>query len=72
MAVPRTRPVPSARAAPPAASLDSRVVVALLLLLAATRACYAWLLPFATEDAYIAFRFADHLAAGEGLVFNPG
>ena len=24
------------------------------------------------EDAHIAFRYADNLLAGEGLVFNPG
>ena len=33
----------------------------------------AWLqLPLASEDAYITFRYARHLASGQGLVYNPG
>jgi hypothetical protein len=31
---------------------------------------YLW--PHITDDAYISFRYAYHLASGEGLVFNPG
>jgi len=43
-----------------------------LLLLLATR-LVAWrILPFASEDAYITFRFARNLAGGHGLVYNPG
>ncbi len=30
------------------------------------------LIPYASEDAYITFRYARNLAAGSGLVFNPG
>jgi hypothetical protein len=29
-------------------------------------------LRWTTDDAYISFRYADHLVRGEGLVFNPG
>lgn len=43
-----------------------------LLLLVLTRSL-AWLaLPVASEDAYITFRYARHLANGFGLVYNPG
>lgn len=31
---------------------------------------YLW--PHVTDDAYISFRYAHHLASGDGLVFNPG
>ena len=42
------------------------------LLMLATRAAMAWAQPFASEDAYIAFRYARSLAEGAGLVYNPG
>lgn len=43
-----------------------------LLLLLASR-LFAWmLLPLASEDAYITFRYARNLALGHGLVYNPG
>ncbi len=43
----------------------------LVLLLAARIA--GWIgIPFASEDAYITFRFARNFAVGNGLVFNPG
>jgi hypothetical protein len=32
----------------------------------------AWCHRFVQDDAFIAFRYADHLARGHGLVFNPG
>ncbi|MDP6369566.1 MAG: hypothetical protein QF615_08155, partial [Planctomycetota bacterium] len=32
----------------------------------------AWHLDFICDDAFISFRYAKHLAAGEGLVFNLG
>ena len=42
-----------------------------LLLLAAR--VLGWIaIPFASEDAYITFRYARNLAAGNGLVYNPG
>ena len=33
---------------------------------------FAALNPFACEDAYITYRFAENLATGQGPVFNPG
>lgn len=43
-----------------------------LLLLVLARV-FAWIaLPVASEDAYITFRYARHLANGHGLVYNPG
>ncbi len=32
----------------------------------------AWLRRFVLDDAFISFRYADHLARGLGLVWNPG
>ena len=32
----------------------------------------AWHFDFLCDDAFISFRFARHLAEGEGLVFNLG
>ncbi len=43
-----------------------------LLLLAVGRFVFWLYLPFASEDAYITFRYARNLVAGNGLVFNPG
>ena len=42
------------------------------ILLLVTRAYFWRLLPFATEDAYITFRYARNLVVGFGLTFNPG
>lgn len=33
---------------------------------------FAWSLLWASDDAYISFRYADNLAHGRGLVWNPG
>ena len=35
-------------------------------------AVLAWRLQWVCDDAYIAGRYAQHLAAGDGLVFNVG
>jgi hypothetical protein len=35
-------------------------------------AVYAWSLIWASDDAYISFRYAENLALGRGLVWNPG
>lgn len=35
-------------------------------------AALAWARRFVTDDAFISFRYARHLAEGHGLVFNPG
>jgi hypothetical protein len=70
---PRPPRAPHAIPASPAAWLDLRapylgpIVVALL-----ARAWQSSLIPFAAEDAYITFRFAEHWAHGLGPVFNEG
>ena len=43
-----------------------------LLILLAARLLFWTTLPYATEDAYITFRYAKNLAIGNGLVYNPG
>ena len=43
-----------------------------LALLLITRTVLAALLPLASEDAYITYRYARNLALGYGPVFNPG
>ncbi|HLQ39092.1 MAG TPA: hypothetical protein VK348_14885, partial [Planctomycetota bacterium] len=37
---------------------------------AVTAAGWAWSLRWTCDDAYISFRYADHLVGGHGLVFN--
>ena len=62
------------RILPPAAEvLDPRAPYLIpLLLLLATRIA-AWIaIGGGAEDAYITYRYAHHLAAGNGLVYNPG
>ena len=59
---------------PPAAEVwDPRgpYLVPLALLLV-TRVATWLMLPQASEDAYITFRYARSLASGSGLVYNPG
>ena len=71
----RTTSVPSVPPRPlvAAAWLDPRAPFLLpLLALLATRAWLASRIPFASEDAYITFRYAWNLAHGAGAVFNPG
>jgi hypothetical protein len=76
-------PVTRARPAEPApadallpargAWLDPRAPYLLpLVILLLSRAFAAWSLPTASEDAFITFRYARHLAGGHGLVYNPG
>ncbi len=43
-----------------------------IVLLLATRLPLWWLIPTASEDAYITFRFARNWAEGNGLTYNPG
>jgi len=43
-----------------------------LILFVTTRLAFWALLPFASEDAYITFRYARHIATGLGPVYNPG
>jgi hypothetical protein len=42
------------------------------LLLVAARAWFWRQFPYASEDAYITFRYARHLVEGYGLTYNPG
>lgn len=71
---------PGARRPPPPASPpggaalgDPRGPFLLPLLLLGLSRTIAWfLLPLASEDAYITFRYAQNLAAGHGLVYNLG
>ncbi|HUU99054.1 MAG TPA: hypothetical protein VM487_25250 [Phycisphaerae bacterium] len=47
--------------------------VLLMITPAVVALCAAlWHGPFLIDDAYITFRYAENLAAGHGLVFNPG
>ena len=48
------------------------VLVTLLAMSAAGLAAHAAQYSFLTDDAFISFRYAENLAAGHGLVFNPG
>jgi hypothetical protein len=48
------------------------VLLAAALLLLVTRAALWLLQPLASEDAYIAFRYARNLVEGNGLAYNPG
>jgi hypothetical protein len=43
-----------------------------LVVLAILLAWHAWTYRFLTDDAFISFRYAHNLVAGQGLVFNPG
>ncbi len=53
--------------------LGSRIVFAVCATAATAGACsYAWSFRWLSDDAYISFRYARNLAAGHGLVFNPG
>src|SRR6266516_600100 len=69
---------PTARSsAPPSARtpawLDPRGPFLLpLVALLATRVWLGSRMPFASEDAYITFRYAWNFARGAGAVFNPG
>jgi len=44
----------------------------MLPVLILTRGVLWWFQPYASEDAYITFRYAGELASGHGLVYNPG
>src|SRR5437867_3531793 len=68
----RARPKPAVF--PPAAEVwgpGGPYLVPLALLLV-TRVATWLMLPQASEDAYITFRYARSLASGSGLVYNPG
>jgi hypothetical protein len=72
---PAPGPVPRREGSWPPARLllDPRAPFLLpLLLLLVTRLALWWHIPFASEDAYITFRYARNLGAGLGLIYNPG
>lgn len=52
--------------------MNGRAVKASLLGLCAILLSLAWANRFVQDDAYIVFRYADHLARGQGLVWNAG
>lgn len=45
-------------------------VILLSLLILSIMLYFSW--PFTVDDAFIAFRYSSHLAAGYGLTWNPG
>lgn len=47
-----------------------RAVILIILAVLAIR--WGWSLLWASDDAYISFRYAENLVRGHGLVFNPG
>ncbi|WP_437641389.1 hypothetical protein [Sorangium sp. So ce854] len=68
-------PSPSDRAAPaPRAGIALVAVIAAAIALHAREAWRyrALFLGNAVDDAYISFRYLEHLATGHGLVYNPG
>lgn len=44
----------------------------IVLALCAIAIAWGWSLLWASDDAYISFRYAENLVRGHGLVFNPG
>lgn len=46
--------------------------VALVALFATAAVAITWMAVYQVDDAYIVYRYARHLAEGEGYVFNPG
>jgi arabinofuranosyltransferase len=54
------------------AAFAERRFAAVLAAAIAALVALAWCHRFVQDDAFIAFRYADHLARGHGLVFNPG
>ena len=66
-------PAPRGPLLPPRASLlDPRAPYLVpLIMLIISRALFAIILPLASEDAYITYRYAWNLANGNGLVYNP-
>lgn len=52
--------------------MRSRVALAATIVSILAGVAHVRALAFLCDDAFIAFRYADHLASGMGLVFNPG
>lgn len=73
-AAPATAPVSPpcpAETAPGGVPIEPRAYVALAAVVVATLGI-AWLQRNIVDDAFIMLRYADHLAHGSGLVWNPG
>jgi hypothetical protein len=55
------------------AAFTRRATIVLLLAAAATTALFALhLTPYAIDDAWITYRYAENLGSGQGFVYNPG
>lgn len=65
----RDDPVAAARSAPPPAPWPAWVWIGLVATLGLLL-WHAWSYRFLTDDSFISFRYARHLAEGAGLVFN--
>jgi arabinofuranosyltransferase len=65
---------PSQQGKPAAAALIPAAATPFVaaLTLAAAAAWMAWLAVYQVDDAFIVYRYATHLAHGDGFVFNPG
>jgi hypothetical protein len=61
---PKIRPLPS--------RVRETLRWSLLVITAVAAVAWAWSLLWASDDAYISFRYAENLAKEHGLVFNPG
>lgn len=61
--------IPTATATQRIALINWAILAGCLLLFALLGAWYA---PFVPDDSYISYRYASHLASGQGLTFNPG
>jgi 4-amino-4-deoxy-L-arabinose transferase-like glycosyltransferase len=50
-----------------------RSIVVLILAVVVTSALFAlYWTPYAIDDAWITYRYAEHLGSGQGFVYNPG
>ena len=56
----------------PSSTPPQRAGLALLVALLAAYLLESWRIPAQFDDAYISYRYAANLIAGNGLVFNPG
>src|SRR5262245_8437067 len=50
--------------------MPARALAGLIVALAACAS--AWMAVYQVDDAFIVYRYADHLAHGDGFVFNEG
>jgi hypothetical protein len=52
--------------------LDKNTFLVLIVALATCVGTCIYMMPYIPDDSYISFRYAEHLARGQGLTFNPG